>query len=290
MASPSAISGFRLTIRLHRLVAAVWLVWVAIFVPALLVVQAATGPDRVNRPAGGLGESEDLLVFFEIMRPVAIPLTVALVFGCLLLVAWCVEWHAGAVRWWLNPDTDAPRLAQILGHGLPVWWRFARLTLLALVLQVVGAASPWLPLLADVEHRFVLPLLIFGSVVTVVATILVWLAAFRGGWLLGEPGRRSAMAAWVRGLWAVLRQPLQSLLPLLIWGLPGFVLLVLPLIYAGPAPTLFFLASWLLGAFCLVAFFVSYAPTKPKPARPVSPLEPPGPFTTTRFPTLLRDE
>jgi len=63
-------------------------------------------------------------------------------------------------------------------------------------------------------------------------------------------------------------------------------LLVLPLIYDGPAPTLFFLSTWLLGAFCLVAFFVSYAPPKPKPARPVSPLEPPGPFTTTRFPTL----
>ena len=287
MAAPTVITGFRLAARLHRLVAAVWLAWVAIFVPALLFVQVATGPDRANRPAGGFGAGEDLLVFFEIMRPVAIPLAVALVFGCILLVAWCVEWHAGVVRWWLNPDTDAPRLAQILGHGLPVWWRFARLTLLALVLQVVGAATPWLPLLADVEHRFVLPLLIFGSVVTVAATILVWLAAFRGGWFLGEPGRRSAMAAWVRGLWAVLRQPLRSLLPFLVWALPGFSLLLLPLVYGGPAATPFFLAAWLLGAFCLVALFLSYAPPKPPPARTVSPLDPPtAPYVTTRFPTL----
>jgi hypothetical protein len=289
---PSVAAGFRLAVRLHRLVAGVWLAWVAIFVPALLVVQSATGPYRANRPAGGFGAGEDLLIFSEIMRPVAVPLAVALVFGCFLLLAWCVLWHAGVVRWWLNPDTDAPGLAQILGHGLPVWWRFARLTLLALVLQVVGAVSPWLPLLlADVEHRFVLPLLVFGSVLTVVATILVWLAAFRGGWLLGEPGRRSALLAWVRGLGMAVRQPLRSLLPLLIWALPGLALLVLPLLYDGPAATLFLLAAWLLGAFCMVALFMSYAPPKPPPARKVSPLEPPtAPYVTTRFPTLLRDE
>ena len=287
MAAPSVVTGFRLAARLHRLVAAVWLAWVVIFVPALLIVQTATGLDRANRPAGGFGAGEDLLIFFEIMRPVAVPLAVALIFGCVLLVAWCVEWHAGVVRWWLNPDTDAPRLAQILGHGLPVWWRFARLTLLAIVLQVVGAVAPWLPLLADIEHRFVLPFLIFGSVVTVAATILVWLAAFRGGWLLGEPGRRSAVAAWARGLWVVLRQPLRSLLPVFVWALPGFSLLVLPVFYNGPAPTLVFLAAWLLGAFCLVALFLSYAPPKPKTARMVSPLDPPGaPYVTTRFPTL----
>ena len=287
MAKPSVVTGFRLAAHLHRLVAAVWLAWVAIFVPALLIVQAATGPYRANRPAGGFGSGEDLLIFFEIMRPIAIPLAVALVFGCILLVAWCVEWHAGVVRWWLDPNTEAPRLAQILGHGLPVWWRFARLALLSLGLQVVGAASPWLPLLADVEHRFVLPLLIFGSVLTVVVTILVWAAAFRGSWLLGEPVRRSASAAWVRGLWAVLRQPLRTLLPFLVWALPGFVLLVLPLIYDGPAPALVLLAAWLLGAFCLVALFMSYAPPKPEPKPVVSPLDPPGtPYVTTRFPTL----
>ena len=288
---PSVAAGFRLAVRLHRLVAAVWLAWVAIFVPALVVVQAAAGPHRANRPAGGLGSGENLLVFFEIMRPVAIPLAVALVFACFLLIAWCVLWHAGVVRWWLDPDTDEARLAQILGHGLPVWWRFVRLALLALVLQVIGTVSPWLPLLGDVEQRFVLPLLVCGSVLTVVATILVWLAAFRGGWLLGEPGRRSALLAWVRGFGSAVRQPLRSLLPMLVWAVPGFALLALPLLYDGSAATLFFLAAWLLGAFCLVALFVSYAPPKPQPERPVSPLEPPtAPYVTTRFPTLLRDE
>ena len=69
--------------------------------------------------------------------------------------------------------------------------------------------------------------------------------------------------------------------------LPGLTLLVLPLIYGGPAPTLVFLGAWLLGAFCLVALFLSYAPPKPAPKKTVSPLDPPGtPYVTTRFPTL----
>jgi hypothetical protein len=288
---PSVAAGFRLAVRLHKLVAGVWLAWVAIFVPAMVVVEAAAGPHRANGPTGGLGTGEDLLVFFEIMRPVAIPLAAALVFACFLLIAWCVLWHAGVARWWLNPDTDQARLAQILSDGLPVWWRYVRLTLLALVLQAVGAVSPWLPLLTDVEQRFVLPLLISGCVLTVVATILVWLAAFRGGWFLGEPGRRSALAAWVRGFGVVVRQPLRSLLPLLVWAVPGLALLALPLLYDGPAATLFLLAAWLLGAFCMVALYMSYAPPKPEPSKPVSPLEPPSaPYVTTRFPTLLRDE
>jgi hypothetical protein len=288
---PSVSAGFRLAVRLHRLVVGVWLAWVAIFVPAMVFVEAAAGPHRANRPAGGFDAGEDLLVFFEIMRPVAVPLAVALFFGWVLLIAWCVLWHAGVACWWLNPDTDEARLAQILGHGLPVWWRFVRLTLLALVLQVAGAVSPWLPLLADVEQRFVLPLLISGSVLTVAATIFIWLAAFRGGWLLGEPGRRSALLAWARGFGAAVRQPLRSLLPLLVWAVPGLALLVLPVLYDGPAASLFLLAAWLLAAFCMVALYMSYAPPKPKPPKAVSPLEPPSaPYVTTRFPTLLRDE
>ncbi|MCJ7754065.1 MAG: hypothetical protein MUP13_05845, partial [Thermoanaerobaculales bacterium] len=128
---------------------------------------------------------------------------------------------------------------------------------------------------------------IFGSVVTVLATTLVWLATLRGMWLLGEPGRRSATAAWARGLWAVLRQPLRSLLPFLALALPGFVFLALPLIYDGPAAAVFLLIAWLVSAFCWVALHLSYAPPKPTPKPMVSPLEPPGvPYVTTRFPTL----
>jgi hypothetical protein len=291
VARPSVATGFRLAAKLHRLVAAVWLAWLAILVPVLVLVEMIAGPDRANRPVGGLAADEDLLVFFEIMRPVAMPLTVALFFAGCLLIAWCVLWHAGVARWWLSPDTEEARVAEILSHGLPVWWRFVRLALLALVLQVVCAVSPWLPFVADVEQRFLLPLLVFGSVVTVVATIFVWLSALRGGWLLGEPGRRSALVAWLRGFGLSLRQPLRSVLPVLIWALPGSALLALPLLYNGPAAALFLLAAWLLAAFCMIALYMSYAPPKPQPPKPVSPLEPPiAPYVTTRIPTLLRDE
>ena len=290
MASPSVVSGFRLTARLHRLVVGVWLISVVMFIPAQVIVQATAGPVRSNLPAGGLGAGEDLVVLLEIMRPVTVQLAVALVFGCVLFVGWWILWHAGTVRWWLDPETEAVRLAQILGHGLAVWWRYARLALLALTLQAIVAATPWLPLLADIEGRFLLPLLIFGSVLTVLATVLVWLATLRGMWLLGEAGRRSATAAWVRGLSVVLRQPLRSLLPFLVWALPGLVLLALPLIYDGPAAAVFLLVAWLLSVFCWVALHLSYAPSKPVPEPVVSPLDPPrAPYITTRFPTLHDD-
>jgi len=290
MASPSVVTGFRLTARLHRLVVGVWLVSVLLLIPAQVIVQAAAGPARANLPAGGLDAGDNMLVFLEIMRPIAVPLAVALSFGCFLFIAWWVLWHAGTIRWWLNPETDGVRLAQILGYGLAVWWRYARLALLALIVHVIVAAVPWLPFLVDIEAQFVLPLLIVGSLVTVLATMLVWLATLRGMWLLGEPGRRSAMAAWVRGLWAVLRQPLRSLLPFFVWALPGLALLVLPLLYDGPAVPVFLLIAWLMSAFCWLALHLSYAPPKPTPKRAVSPLDPPGaPYVTTRFPMLLDD-
>jgi hypothetical protein len=287
---PSVATGFRRATRFHRVVAAVWLLSILVFVPAHAIVQMTAGPARADLPSGGLDTGEGLVVFFEIMRPIVVPLVVSLTFGCFLFIAWWVLWHAGAVCWWLDPETDEPHLAQVLGHGLPRWWRFARLALLGLVLQAVGAGAPWLPLLTDVEERFLLPLLIFGCVATVVVTLFVWLAVVRGAWLLGEAGRRSALLAWVRGLKAAIRQPLRSLLPVLVWALPGLALLGLPLVYNGPAAMLFLLAAWLISALCWVAFFFSFAPAKPKPAPPVSPLEPPGPYVTTRFPTLHRED
>ena len=286
-ALPSVVGGFRFAVRLHLPVVCVWLVSVVLLIPAQVIVQATAGPARSNLPSGRLGSGEDPILFLEILRPVAAPLIVALAFGCLLFIGWWILWHASIVRWWLNPEADEVRFAQILGCGLAVWWRFTRLALLTLILQLIVTTVPWLPFLADVRERFLLPLLVFGSVLTVLGTLMVWLATMRGMWLLGEPGRRSAIAAWVRGLWAVLRRPLRSFLPLLVWALPGLVLLVLPVIYDGPAPGMFLLVAWLVSSFCWVALHLSYAPPKPKARPKVSPLEPPGvPYVTTRFPTL----
>ena len=288
--SPSSVVGFRLATRLHRLVAAVWLVSVAIFVPVQVIVQMTAGPARANLPVGGLGAGEDMVVFVEVMRPVVVPFAVALGCGSLMLIAWWVLWHAATVRWWLSPDNNQVRLAGILGDGLAGWWRYARFALITLILQVVVWAVPWLLLRADVEGRLVLPLLIGASVLTLFATTLVWLAALRGMWLLGESGRRSALVACLRGLWMVLRQPLRSLLPFLVWAMPGLALLVLPLLVDGPAASIVALFAWLGTAFCWVALHLSFAPPEPPPERKISPLDPPGPFSTTRFPTLLVDE
>jgi hypothetical protein len=289
-AQSSFATGFLLAARLHRLVAAVWLVWGVIFLPVLVAVKFAVGPQRANLPVGHLDAGEELLVFFEIMRPIVVPLAVVFGFAIFLLIAWCILWHAAVVRWWLHSDTAQVRIAEVIGQGLPVWWRFTRLALLALILQSIVTIVPWLPFLTDVEQRFVLPLLVCGAALVVAGTILVWLSTFRGGWTLGEAGRRSAVAAWIRGFGATVRRPLRSLFPLLIWGFSGLGLLVLPLLYDGPMATTFLFVAWLLAAFFVVALFMSYAPPKPRSDRPVSPLEPPGPFTTTRFPVMWGED
>jgi hypothetical protein len=268
--------GFRRALQLHRLALLVWLVSLAIFLPALVIVQMMAGPARANRPPGGYG-GEDLLVFFEIMRPVTIPLVVTLFFCCLTFVVWWILWHAGAVRWFLRTDAFDVRLGEIIGLGVAVWWRYARLALVTAVLLTTAAVVPWLPLLADFEQPTLGPLLVLGSVLTILGVCLVWLATLRGTWLLAEPKRRSALVAWMRGLFAVLRHPLQSIAPLLVWALPGIALLVLPLWYDGPAAAAVLLISWLLSVFFGVALHFSFAPPKPPPQREVSPLEPPGP-------------
>jgi len=270
-------TGFRLAVQLHKLVLLVWVVSLATIVPALTVVEVMAGPVRANRPSGGFN-GEDLVVFFEIMRPLVTPLAVTLGFGVLVLITWWVVWHAGVVRWFLKTDAIDVRLGEIVGLGLAVWWRYARLALVTLVLLAAVVVVPWLPLLADVEQKTLRPLLILGSVSTIVGVVLVWLAALRGAWMLAEPKRRSALVAWLRGLSAVLRHPLRSFAPLIVWALPGLVLLALPVWYDGPAAVLFLLVSWLLCAFCRVALHLSYAPPKPPPQREISPLEPPGPY------------
>lgn len=270
-------TGFRLTLQLHKLVLLVWLVSMAIFVPAMTIVEVMAGPERINRPSGGYG-GEDLVVFFEIMRPVVAPLAVALAFGGITFIAWWILWHAGAVRWFLKTDAVDVRLGEIVGLGFAVWWRYARLALVTLVLLTAVVVVPWLPLLADVEQKTLRPLLVLGSISTIVGVILVWLAALRGAWLLAEPKRRSALVAWLRGLFTILRHPLRSFAPLIVWALPGLVLLVLPVWYDGPVAVLLLLVSWLLSAFCRVALHLSFAPPKPPPQREISPLEPPGPY------------
>ena len=103
-------------------------------------------------------------------------------------------------------------------------------------------------------------LLAVGLVLTAVVLIVCWLSTLRGAWLLGESGRRSVVVAWLRGFRATLRQPIRSLLTLVLWAVPGFALLALPVLVEGSAARLVLLLAWLGSAFCWVALYLSFAP------------------------------
>ena len=267
---PSPLAGFRLALRLHKLVLAAWLMSIAAFLPAQLIVDFATGPTRANFPAGGPAPGDGLVIFVELLRPIAVPLAITLILGCGTLIAWSILWHAGTVRWWLGAGAARVRLSEILGHGVVWWWRYARLAAVAAVVTAATLAAVWLPVNDAVRGggpettaRRAGLLLLAAVVLSAMALAVYWIATLRGGWLLGESGRRSALVAWLRGLGATLRRPLRSLLPMLVWGVPAFALLVAPLFVNGPLAVLALMSSALAAACCWVALYLSYAPREP---------------------------
>jgi hypothetical protein len=289
--APSPISGLRLAFRLRRLVGAVWLVSMAVFLPAHLVAELAAGATRAGLPDRPLPAGDSLMMLVELFRPVAGPFALALVFGGLAFIAWSVLWYGGVVRWWQGAGTAQVQLAEILGHGVVWWWRFARLAVVAITVTTALLAAIWVPLKPLIRTAGTTGdggrlgvLLAAGLVLTAIVLIGCWLATLRGAWLLGEYGRRSAVVAWLRGFGATLRQPIRSVWTLVLWSVPGFVLLVLPVLLEGPAAWLALLPVWLGSAFCWVALFLSFAPPRLPAKQTASPLDPPT-FVTKRFPT-----
>jgi hypothetical protein len=299
---PSPAAGLRLALRLYKLVLAGWLVTLAAFVPAHAVVAAATASVRANLPAAPAPDDE-ALIFVERLAPVSAPLTLAVLSGCLAFAAWSVLWHAGTVRWWLSAGAVRVRLAEIIGHGVVWWWRYARFSLVAVIVPLGLLAGVWLPVLRlarTVESQTAAILLATALAVSAVAVLLCWPAALRGAWLLGESGRRSALVAWLRGLGAVVHRPLRSLLPLPVWALPGAALLAAPLAVNGSAALPTLLAAPLASSFCWVALYLSYAPQEPPEewvrkmqaraaAHAARPRTPPDPQETGRIPTQTSD-
>jgi hypothetical protein len=263
--TPALAAGVRLAVRLYKLVFAVWLLSIAIFVPAQTVVELAAGPARAKLPATALAPDENLVVTIDILQPIAIPLAVAVVFGVVVLLGWWVLWHAGTVRWWMGAPAARVRLVEIMSHGLVLWWRYARLALIAaaalagvLVLEVVSTRA-----VLGGEGPLVYPVLVLGVVLTLAAAVVIWLATLHGAWLLGESGRRSALVAWARGLAATVRRPLRSLTVLMVWAIPGLALLVLPLVLDARAAAFAAPVAWLCSVFCWVALHLSFAPQEP---------------------------
>lgn len=299
-AQPSPRAGFRLSLRLRKLVGATWVAQFMAALPSIAIVELALARARAHLPAGELPVGERELVLLELLRPVAGPVVLAVALGSAILFAWSVTWHAGTVRWWGGLGAARVRLSEIIGHGIVWWWRFARLWLTGLVSAGVSLAALWLglaPVLLGSDSGAVVFASLVGWLVSLVAVATAsWLAMLRGAWLLGESRRRSAVVAWLQGLATTLRFPLRSLMPLAVFAVPGAVLLVLPLLVAPRFALVAWLLSWLGAAWCWVALFLSYAPQEPPEewvkkmqaraaARAARPREQQPGYTTQRFPT-----
>ena len=215
------------------------------------------------------------MILTELLRPVWPSLALALLSGFLALWAWTVLWHAGLVRWFFYSGKNDIRLAEVLSRGLFGWWRWARLGLTSvavLVLIHLAIGMAFLKLkqrAADLADDSALGIYLeAGILLSLAVAVLCWLATLRGAWLLGESHRRSAVLAWLGGLWGTIRQPVRSLLVLLVWVAPGCAASVAPMILGWrfailretiPSAVLG-IAAGLLTAFCLVGLFLSFAP------------------------------
>lgn len=283
--SPSPALGLHHTLRLWRLVAAVWLVGVAVLVPLRLLIWATAGNVLTALPDGPLPDGELGLILVERLMPIAPAVIVVLLASGLVLWAWTVLWHAGVVRWFVLSGHHEARLSEILSRGLLDWWRWARLGMTSAAVLVVvhagvaGAARAGAGRMRDAGDDSAVGLWLLAAVATLLtAIVMTWLAGLRGAWLLGAEARRSAVLAWFAGLWGTLRQPLSSVLTLGVWIVPAVIALVLPLVVGwrfepmrGALPTAVLEAlAGLLSAFCQVGLFLSFAPATGQTAEPRS--------------------
>lgn len=275
-AAPSWRFGIRKAAVLWRVVVVVFLVSVLVFVPARLVLWTAVGGVLANLPDGGLPDGETMLILIELLQPVWPPLALAFLSGCFTLWAWTVLWHAGLVRWFFYSGRSDVRLVEVFSRGLFGWWRWARLGLTsvaALVLVNSAVVLAYLKLeerAADLADDSRLGMYLeTGIFLCLAAAVLSWMAALRGAWLLGESHRRSAVLAWLAGLWGTVRQPVRSLVTLVVWMAPALVAVVAPTILAWhfeilremvPSTVVGTIAGVVM-AFCQVGLFLSFAPT-----------------------------
>jgi len=254
-----------------------WVVSGLAFLPLMLVLRGALMPalGKLPQEPGSLPEGEVVVIVIEALRPLLLPIGLALVSGFVVLWLWTVLWHAGVVGWQLWTGGRRVRLGEVLGLGTVAWWKYARLSVTALAVFAIALAALWIPLLAGVEaserglaEGRVLWLVWAGVGATKLIAVIVWLATLRGAWLLGLIDRRSAVTAWFRGLWDSLRTPFASLGTLLLWVAPANVLSVLPLAAGLLVPTLrdtpaipvLGLLVALSRAFCWVGLFASFGP------------------------------
>ena len=273
--TPSVLYGLRRGIELWRVVLAVFLGSVVVFLPLHLVLWTSAAGAIGSLPDGELPDGEVLLIAVELLWPVWPALLLAVMSSIFALWAWTVLWHAGVVRWFVYSGRRGVRLAEILSRGLFGWWRWARLGLMSIgVLAVVevGLALIFAGLrdrAVEAADDWALGIYLeSGLVLGLLAGLICWLATLRGAWLLGDVNRRSAVLAWFAGLRGTFRQPVRSVLTLVLWVVPGFAASVASLaagwrfeaIRDPLANAVVSTGAGLVGAFCLVGLFLSFAP------------------------------
>ncbi len=269
---PSWARGGSAAVALGRVVGAVWLVGLAASVVALAAVDAVLVSDLSG--LAGLPAGDWLLEGAAAARRAAPGAVVGVTVLAVLLAGWSILWRGGVARWAVWRPHPVPRIGEVLGLGLTGWWRYARLWAAAAAAAVTaglgglwclgvlitaasdGGSGPslWLPAAGVVAAAALVGL-----------TRLAWLA---GCWELARPDRRSALAAYGRGLLAATRRPVASVAALLVWGGVAATASVAPLLLGGGLPTLRGPAAMavmvtVLGAvraFARVALLASFGP------------------------------
>jgi hypothetical protein len=260
---------------LWRLVIACWVVLVLCWLPAVWVLGGAVVGPLGNLPDGEVPQGEVLLILIENLAGMTGPMKLAVLSGCVVLWIWTVLWHGGLVGWRLWSGGRRVRLGEVLGLGMVAWWRYARLSLTAVVALAALLAVLWLPLSRAVTSSFeamaegrMLLLIVTGIGVSDLLALVVWAATIRAAWLLGLPERRSVVLAWLRGLLDTVRTPLASLGTVILWALPALLITLVPFVAGGYFESL--RGGWLLPALgqiaaivravCWLGMFLSFAP------------------------------
>lgn len=273
---PSVVWGVRTAIRLWRLVVLVWLSGLVFFLPASMVLHRAAVDSLGQVPEGfDLPAGDGAILMMGLWRDVADTVSIGLVFGIVMAWAWTVLWHAGVARWLVWDPEGSSKTSRVLGLGLGAWWRYCRLSLVALGALLVMLTAIWFPLAqaisaaygAMAENRMV-ALIGAGIILSPLAKFLVWGATLRGAWELARPDARSSVMAWFRGLIGVFRQPVSTLGTLFVLGVGHAALALVPLVAPLLIPTLrgtpmgsaVAAGATLVAAFLLVALFAAFAP------------------------------
>lgn len=263
--APSARAGVRFAVLHWRVVLSVWLAPMILAGPLMAILVGVLGPAL----DADLEPGERWLLLLEALEPAWALVLVAAAATLFGLWAWTVLWHAGAARWQVWRGDRRPRLAEVLGLGVMVWWRFARLSLVAGSALALLLALVWLPVGAVCASgpgdRALAVWGLVGTACSVVGVLFVWLATLHAQWRLALPTGRSAATAWLAGAGRVLRAPVRSVATAMAWIVPASAVVAAVGVAAGDWPpaaaSLAEAVASAVHSLCWVGLFGSFAPT-----------------------------